>query len=63
MTKINPQDFVDASVFQIKFCDSDNWSVAVPLTQKRLDNIYKDLSIDKIKLTTKDGVIYELDVL
>lgn len=63
MTTIYPQQFVDNSTIEIKYCDSEGWTVPVILTQERLDKVYQDLSIEKIKLTTKDALCYELEVL
>ena len=47
----------------MKYCDSEGWTIPVIMTRKRLDEVYKDLSIEKIKLTTDEGMVYELDVL
>lgn len=63
MNRINPKDFIDRACFELKYCDSKGWTVPVILTEKRLDEIYNDLSIDKIKLTTDEGKVYELDFI
>lgn len=63
MTKIDPMDFVDKSTVQIKYVDSEGWTVPMILTEKRLEEIRTDLSIGKIIITTSDAIIYELDLI
>ena len=63
MKTINPQDFVDRSCYELKYVDSEGWTVPTILTQKRLDDVYKDLSIEKIRIITDEGFRYELEVI
>lgn len=63
MEAINPEDFVDNSCYELKYVDSEGWTVPRILTQERLDSIYKDLSIEKMRITTGQGFRYELKVI
>lgn len=61
--KIDPKQFVNNSTVEIKYCDSEGYTVPVTLTEKRLNDIYTDMSIESIKLTTPGGLVFELSVL
>lgn len=63
MIKIDPQTLVDKSCFEIKYVDSEEWTVPIVLTQERLDRIVSDLSVSMIKITTLEGAVYELEMI
>jgi len=63
MLQIDPKDFIDRCYIEMKYCDSDGWTVPIIMTEERLKKVYDDLSIEKIRLTTNNVMVYELDVL
>lgn len=63
MQTIDPKELVDRSVVEIKFLNTKHWTFPVLFTQDILDRIYKDYKIEKLKITTDEGILYELDVI
>jgi len=63
MTKIDPKELIDKCLIEIKYCDSEGLTIPMIMTEERLKKVYDDLSIEKIKLTTDEGQVFELDLL
>lgn len=65
METIDPKDFIDKATITYQYVDSkkDAWTVPVNLNEDRLNKVYDDLSITKLRIYPKTSTkFYELDV-
>lgn len=64
-TQIDPKFFVGKATITYQYADYENgqWTVPVNLTEERLQKVYDDLSITKIRIYPKTSTkFYELEV-
>lgn len=65
MTTIDPKEFIDKATISYQYADyeKDTWTVPVNLTTERLEKVYDDLSITKLRIYPKTSTkFYELVV-
>lgn len=65
MTQIDPKFFIGKAKISYQYTDySENeWTAPIELTEERLQKVYDDLSVTKLRIYPKgENKFYELDV-
>lgn len=65
MTQIDPKFFIGKAKISYQYADySENeWTAPIDLTEERLQKVYDDLSVTKLRIYPKgERKFYELDI-
>lgn len=54
------EQFIDASYVEIKYFDNDGYTIPMLFTKKRFNSVMNDLSVEKLRFTHSNGLVFEI---